>query len=181
MELPFAVESPDSIRADIHTETNNSLQHSESSSLVTASSKGSFANSISHNLNISDHCGPFVPTNPQLTTPRHNSLSPRPTRQQQGQLVVIPGPEAQNVGIKGGYGDPENGFTYVNVTEIDTDEEIPLSGEEEPSKSQDQRRGDVLAVLLDELKRGESRSILVSIEKKRKSELVCLRFVLASN
>ena len=173
MELPFAVESTDSAPAGIRAENNNSLQHSESSSLVTASSQGSFINSTNHNLNISDHCGPFIPNIHRHLPPRHNSQSQRQTRQQQGQLVVIPALEVQTVGIQnGGYGDPENDFTYVNVTEIDTDEESPLLDEQNLKKSQDQTRGDVLSVLIGEMQHGESRSILVSAGKKATHDFV---------
>ena len=174
MELPFAVESPDSVRADIRAKSNNSLQHSESSSLVTASSQESFINPTNHNLDISDHCDSFIPNIHRYLPPRHNSQSQQQTRQQQGQLVVIPALEVQTVGIKnGGYVDPENDFTYVNVTEIDTDEESPLSEVQNLKNSQDQMKGNILSVLIGEMQHGESRSILVSAGKKATHDFVC--------
>ena len=176
MELPFAVESPaagsgaDNNRVGM----NDSLQHSEEGSLVTASSQGSFMNSSSNaNLNIQDHCGPFIPatTPPQdilLTSPPHHTQSRQQQIQQhqQGQLVLIPANEEQQptVGMNdGGYGDLENDFTYVNVTEIDADEDgLLLEGADLSLQPQDQVRGDVLTVLLGEMQQSESNSLLVS-------------------
>jgi hypothetical protein len=126
------------------------------------------------NFNIQDHGGPFIPT---TTSPPQDILlsSPPPhtqsrqqqqiQQQQQGQLVLIPANEEQQptVGMKdGGYGDPENDFTYVNVTEIDADEDGLLLEGADLSTPQDQVRGDVLTVLLGEMQQSESNPLLVS-------------------
>jgi len=185
MELPFAVESPaagsgaDNNRAGM----NDSLQHSEEGSLVTASSQGSFMNSSSNaNLNIQDHCGPFIPatTPPQdilLTSPPHHTQSRQQQIQQhqQGQLVLIPANEEQQptVGMNdGGYGDLENDFTYVNVTEIDADEDgLLLEGADLSLQPQDQVRGDVLTVLLGEMQQSECNSLLNGTESANEMAL----------
>jgi len=164
MELPFAVESPAGGGAESRVGRNGSLDHSESGSLVTASSQGSFMNSSNDNLNISDHCGTFIPNTPQdiLLQSRHHIQS---LQNDQGQLVVIPAPEEQTVGMKdGGYGDPENDFTYVNVTEIDADEDGTLLEGSDLSPPQDEGRGDVLAVLLGEMQQSECTSLLSGTE-----------------
>jgi len=163
MELPFAVESLAAGEAENRVGRNGSLQHSASGSLVTASSQGSFMNSSSDNLNISDHCSPFIQNDPQdihLPSP-HRAQSQQHIQHRQGQLVVIPAPEEQTVGIKdAGYADPENDFTYVNVTEIDADEDGSLLEGADLALPQDQMRGDVLAVLLGEMQQCESTSLL---------------------
>ena len=165
MELPFAVESPSGNGAENPVGRNSSLQHSESSSLVTASSQGSFMNSSNNNLNIADHCSPLIPNTPQdilLPSPHHAQSQ----HQQQGQLVVTPASQERNISMKdGGYGDPENDFTYVNVTEIDADEDDILLERAGLSLPQDQARGDILAVLLSGMQQSESGSLLV--RKKR--------------
>jgi hypothetical protein len=166
MELPFAVESPSAGGADNRVGMHDSLQHSEEGSLVTASSQGSFMNSSDANLNIQDHCGTFIPTTPPqdiLLTSPHHTQSQQHIQHQQGQLVVIPANEELTVGMEdGGYGDPENDFTYVNVTEIDADEDGLLLEGADLSLPQDQVRGDVLTVLLGEMQQSESNSLLVS-------------------
>ncbi len=135
MELPFAVESP-AAAANLE-----SSQHSESGSLVTASSQGSFLDA-SNDDNL-----PFVPNTPQdVVLPQH--------QEQQGQLVVIP---AASDAKDAGYENPENDFTYVNVTEIDADED-----DEDLAISSNQKRGDVLAVLLGEMQQNEGSPLLVS-------------------
>ena len=158
MELPFAVESPANAGAGNRNETS---QHSESGSLVTASSQGSFMNTSNDNLDI-----PLVPNTPQdvlLPSPHHVQSHQQQARHQQGQLVVIPAPDEQGVGMKdGGYGDPENDFTYVNVTEIDADEDGQLLEGEDLIISQDQKRGDVLTVLLGEMQQSNGSLLLVS-------------------
>ena len=152
MELPFAVESP---AAGAGNRVDAS-QHSESGSLVTASSQGSFMDTSNDNLDI-----PLVPNAPQdivLPSPHRAQSHQQQGQHQQGQLVVIPAPEDQGVAI----GDPENDFTYVNVTEIDADEDGPLLEGDDMLLSQDQKRGDVLAVLLGEMQQNNGSSLLVS-------------------
>ena len=111
-------------------------------------------NASNDNLDI-----PFVPNTPQdIVLPNQ-----RQPHQQQGQLVVIPAPDEQGVGMKdGGYGDPENDFTYVNVTEIDADEDGPLLEGGDLAISSDQKRGDVLAVLVGEMQQSGGSPLLVS-------------------
>lgn len=151
MELPFAVETPAAGGAGNRVVRNDASQHSDSGSLVTASSQGSFMDTTDDNLDI-----PLVPNTPQ------DILLRAPHRpQEQGQIVVIPAPEEQ------GIGDAENDFTYVNVTEIiDTDEDGPLIEGDDMILSQDQKRGDVLAVLLGEMQQNNGSSLLVSDSKR---------------
>lgn len=153
MELPFAVETPAAGGTGNRVGRNDASQHSDSGSLVTASSQGSFMDTTDDNLHI-----PLVPNTPQ------DILLPAPHRgqpQEQGQIVVIPAPEEQGPGI----GDAENDFTYVNVTEIiDTDEDDPLIEGDDLILSQDQKRGDVLAVLLGEMQQNNGSSLLNETE-----------------
>ncbi|KAG7340600.1 hypothetical protein IV203_024143 [Nitzschia inconspicua] len=157
MELPFAVESED---GSFVAGANSSLHQSESSSLVTASSQGSFMNSS------------LLPPN----TPQDVVLPAQfQTRQQQdqqqihrhGQLVVqsaSPPPQDNN--------NPEADFTYVNVTETDADEDevdilmmeganISLSLDHEIFQ---QTRGDVLVALLSGMQPKESDAMMNQTE-----------------
>ena len=158
MELPFAVESP----------ADSSLHHSESSSLVTASSQGSFMNSSS----------PLVPNTPQdIILPSPNHTQQQQQQQQylhpnnnhpnhnhhhhhQGQLVVTPASEE--------FIDPDNDFTYVNITETDADDDDILFEGEDLTLQQDQTRGDVLAILISGMQHGESDTLLVSLKRQKK-------------
>lgn len=169
MELPFAVESParGSGGTENHAGRNSSLQHSESDSLVTASSQGSFIDSSTGNLDTADNCGPLLPNTPQdiLLPSHHHVQSQQQHHQERGQLVVIPASEEHTITVKdGGYGEPENDFTYVNVTEIDADEGDILIEGEDMGLPQDQARGDVLAVLLGGMRENESNSLLNKTE-----------------
>jgi hypothetical protein len=169
MELPFAVESP--------SPADSSLHHSESSSLVTASSQGSFMNSSS----------PLVPNTPQdivLPSPNHTQQhqhhhSNHHSRHQhqhhhhEGQLVVTPASEE--------FIDPDNDFTYVNVTETDADDDDILFEGADLTLQQDQTRGDVLAILLSGMQHGESNSLLVSLNREKRSlkkVYVCIKLLL---
>ena len=169
MELPFAVESPSADEAKIHVGRDSSLHHSDSDSLVTASSQGSFIDSSNDNLNISNNYGQFIPRTSQdvmLSSPRHIEQKVQ-TQQQQGQLVSIPSPEDQaDIAKDGGCFDLENDFTYVNVTEIDADEDGQLFEGTNLSTPQDNVKGDILTVLLSEMQEGKNRSLLVSSDKK---------------
>jgi len=165
MELPFAVESPVD-GAENNIRRSNSLQHSESDSLVIASSQGSFMNLDDNNLSIADTCGPLIPNTPQ------DILLPSRHHQQQGQLVVIPAEsEEQNVSTPdGGYGDPENDFTYVNVTEIDADDDVLLDGED-VGITQHQVKGDILTVLIGGIQGNDNCSLLNETESANEKAL----------
>ena len=151
MELPFAVEGSPSGMDDIDDgrggdgPINSSLQQSESSSLVTASSQGSgsFMNS-----------SPLPPNTPQDVVLPTATTQHRYTQQQQQQQP------SKNT-IPSNNGDPEVDFTYVNVTETDADDDddddevdILLEGvditttflqdEQYHDHQQQQQRGDVL-------------------------------------
>jgi hypothetical protein len=136
MELPFAVESPDPV-------ARSTLRQSESSSLVTASSQGSFMNSS--NLD-----SPLPPNTPQdVVLPRYDNLQGQGQASQQrisGHLVT---PAQREQDSEDGYEEPEIvDFTYVNVCETDADEvDIMLEGGG-LDLQQEAQRGDVLAVLL---------------------------------
>mmetsp|Transcript_37095 Transcript_37095/g.41446 ORF Transcript_37095/g.41446 Transcript_37095/m.41446 type:complete len:208 (-) Transcript_37095:1597-2220(-) len=151
MELPFAVESP----------VDSSLQQSESSSLVTASSQGSFMNSSI----------PLVPNTPQdIVLPSQNHEHHQHQHQHQhhqGQLVVIPASQEHNNIIKEG-GRVDQDFTYVNVTEIDVDENDIFFEGVDITLPQDQSRGDVLANLLGEMQQDENNSFLSGTESANK-------------
>jgi len=153
MELPFAVESP----------VDSSLQQSESSSLVTASSQGSFMNSSI----------PLVPNTPQdIVLPSQNHEHHQHQHQHQhqhhqGQLVVIPASQEHNNIIKEG-GHVDQDFTYVNVTEIDVDENDIFFEGVDITLPQDQSRGDVLAILLGEMQQDENNSFLSGTESANK-------------
>jgi len=178
MELPFAVESPSADEAKIHVGRDSSLHHSDSDSLVTASSQGSFIDSSNDNLNISNNYGQFIPRTSQdvmLSSPRHieqkvqTQQQQQQQQQQQGQLVSIPSPENQADIAKDL--DLENDFTYVNVTEIDADEDGQLFEGTNLSTPQDNVKGDILTVLLSEMQEGKNRSLLVSSDKNGSSKL----------
>jgi len=172
MELPFAVESPSADEAKIHVGRDSSLHHSDSDSLVTASSQGSFIDSSNDNLNISNNYGQFIPRTSQdvmLSSPRHIEQKVQTQQQQQGQLVSIPSPENQADIAKDL--DLENDFTYVNVTEIDADEDGQLFEGTNLSTPQDNVKGDILTVLLSEMQEGKNRSLLVSSGKHECSKL----------
>jgi len=147
MELPFAVESP----------VDSSLQQSESSSLVTASSQGSFMNSSN----------PLVPNTLQdIILPHqhhHQHHHHHQHQHHQGQLVVTPATqEHKNVIKEGGHVDPD--FTYVNVTEIDVDENDIFFEGLDITLPQDQIRGDVTAILLGGMQEDECDSFLSGTE-----------------
>jgi len=147
MELPFAVESP----------VDSSLQQSESSSLVTASSQGSFMNSSN----------PLVPNTLQdIILPHqhhHQHHHHHQHQHHQGQLVVTPATqEHKNVIKEGGHVDPD--FTYVNVTEIDVDENDIFFEGLDITLPQDQIRGDVTEILLGGMQEDECDSFLSGTE-----------------
>ena len=147
MELPFAV--PDPVGGA-------SLRQSESSSLVTASSQGSFMNSS--NLD-----SPLPPNTPQdVVLPRYDNLQGQaPLQRISGHLVVTPAEREQNpVDV---YEEPEVvDFTYVNVCETDADEvDIFLEGGG-LNFEQEAQRGDILAVLLSGMHENENEALLVS-------------------
>ncbi len=162
MELPFAVELPGDDGIENHAGRNNSLQHSESSSLVTASSQGSFMNASNNHLN-DPHCSPLLPNTPQdIVIPSHHHHHPQHRKeQQQGQLVLTPASQSRINSTKDAvYGEPENDFTYVNFIETNADEDDMLM-EGVDVVPQDQAKGDVLAVILSGMQQSGSGSLLV--------------------
>jgi hypothetical protein len=124
MELPFAVESSPEPVANSH------LQQSESSSLVTASSQGSFMSST----HLDD-----LNTPQDVVLPRYDNIQqPRP------QLATPRNPEPND-----GFGEPEViDFTYVDVSETDADEIKILIDGNDLNFDEGAQRGDVLSVLL---------------------------------
>jgi hypothetical protein len=156
MELPFAVESSmgDGSFVGGVTNDNNSALHQSESSLVTASSQGSFMNTspllLQHN----------TPQDVVLPAPFHTAQQQQQL-QQQGQLVVTPALSPQ---------DHETDFTYVNITETDADDDevdILLEGADIslPLDQQyyQQPQGGILAALLSGMQPSETDSILVSV------------------
>jgi hypothetical protein len=149
MELPFAVESPEPV-------TGSSLRQSESSSLVTASSQGSFMNSS--NLD-----SPLPPNTPQdVVLPRYDNLQGQASQQRIPGHLVTPAQREQD--SKDRFEDLEIvDFTYVNVCETDADEvDILLEGGG-LDLQQEAQRGDVLAVLLSGMHQNVNESLVVSI------------------
>jgi hypothetical protein len=128
MELPFAVESPTGSPAE--PVTNSHLQQSESSSLVTASSQGSFMSST----HLDD-----LNTPQDVVLPRYDNI-----QQPRTQLVTPRSPEPTD-----GFGEPEViDFTYVDVSETDADEIKILIDGNDLNFDEGAQRGDVLSVLL---------------------------------
>jgi hypothetical protein len=112
MELPFAVETPSD-------PVTNSLHQSESSSLVTASSQGSFMNSTSHLDSLN--------TPQDVVLPRYDRISTEPVNPKEPEVID---------------------FTYVNVCETDADGANILIDHNHLNFAQNSQRGDVLSVLL---------------------------------
>jgi hypothetical protein len=124
MELPFAVESP------TEPVTNSRLQQSESSSLVTASSQGSFMSST-HLDDLNTPQDVVLPRYDNIQQPRIQIANPR-------------SPEPTD-----GFGEPEViDFTYVDVSETDADEIKILIDGNDLNFDEGAQRGDVLSVLL---------------------------------
>eukprot|EP00934_Nitzschia_sp_Nitz4_P001462 Nitzschia sp. Nitz4//scaffold3_size479765//241155//243275//NITZ4_000102-RA/size479765-processed-gene-1.459-mRNA-1//1//CDS//3329550764//1462//frame0 len=127
MELPFAVES------SAPAETGNSLQHSESS-LVTASSQGSFVDS-------STFGSPLLPNRPQdVILPRYSEENKHNAPQRVEPLrPQAPGQQDDIEVID---------FTYVNVSEQDADDVGFLTEVGEIGLQPDDQKGDILSILL---------------------------------
>jgi hypothetical protein len=175
MELPFAVElsvGDGSFLGGV-TNDNNSALHQSESSLVTASSQGSFMNTsplgIPHN----------TPQDVVLSAPFHTAQQQQQLQQQQqgqGQLVVTPALSPQ---------DHETDFTYVNVTETDADDDevdILLEGEDFslPLDQQyyQQPQGGILAALLSGMQPSETDSILVRVNMNSKFQIAIDTFLI---
>ena len=141
MELPFAVEAE-------HAATNSAL-HQSDSSLVTASSQGSFMNSSNGALDSAA----LPPNTPQdVLLPRYDLVPPQRQDLLSHNQVVQSRPEGHLVTpaqAAAGSTDPGQDFepevidfTYVNISEAEADEVdtpgVPFSNQ----------RGDVLAILL---------------------------------
>lgn len=142
MELPFAVEPSDS------GVQNSSLQQSDSS-LVTASSQGSF-------MNPSHFDGPLPPNTPQDVV--------LPNRQSQGHPGHPPPPRIDGPISSSRDDEPEViDFTYVNVSEDDADDVgILLEGGDLDMQPETQR-GDILTVLLSGIGHHGNETMLVSL------------------
>jgi hypothetical protein len=165
MELPFAVEAS-GVVDDGGDPISSSLQHSESSSLVTASSQGSLLPpNTPHDVVLpSQYAATCIPPPP---LPSHG----------EGQLVVNPASPPEKDGY-GGKGDPENDFTYVNISETDADDDdddemdiliegvdISFPQDHHQQQYQQQHRGDVLAALLSGMQPSESDAFMVRISR----------------
>lgn len=118
MDLPFAVDSSPERR------TSTSLNHSNASSLVTASSQGSLLP-----VDSPDHSGMYSSPDNSLS---NTIISPHSAEE------LIPGAADADL----------HDFTYVNVFETDADEVDVLMDGKVPIPIDAPARGDVLAVLL---------------------------------
>lgn len=135
MELPFAVEAQNS-----NLQQGSTLQNSDSS-LVTASSQGSFVDST-----LLD--SPLPPNTPQdVVLPSYQTLPipPRPPR--------ISGPLSDELEVID--------FTYVNISEDDTDGVGVLIEEEDLDLRPETQRGDILTILLSGLQHHGTEGLLV--------------------
>lgn len=152
MELPFAVESADSI-------TQVSTLQQSDSSLVTASSQGSF-------IDTNHFDGPLLPNTPQdVVLPRfENRLQVQSqTHRNQTPPTQIPGP----VSSPRDHDDHEViDFTYVNISEDDADDDIGIlleGGDIDTGTGTpiDTQRGDILTILLGGLEDNGNDTLLV--------------------
>jgi hypothetical protein len=146
MELPFAVESTDS-------GVQGSTLHQSDSSLVTASSHGSFMDS-------SQLDGPLPPNTPQdVVLPRYENRQQAETHQSHPPPPIISG----QISSQREQDEPEIiDFTYVNVSEDDADDVgILLEGGDLDMQPETQR-GDILTVLLSGMQHHGNEAILVS-------------------
>jgi hypothetical protein len=156
MELPFAVESPDP--------GSSALQQSDSS-LVTASSQGSYINSGTLD-------SPLPPNTPQdvILPPRYDNIRDQQSHQQHrisGSSLVTPAQRQQQEPKDDGYGEPEIiDFTYVNVCETDADEVDILLDGGDVVLPQETQRGDVLTVLLSGMQQDENDPLVVRKQKR---------------
>jgi hypothetical protein len=156
MELPFAVESP-----TVSPAQGSALQQSDSS-LVTASSQGSF-------MDTSHFDGPLPPNTPQdVVLPLFQARVQQP---QQAHPSRPPPPRISGaLPNQVEQDEPEViDFTYVNISEGDADYDdnddddvgILLEGGDMDTQPETQR-GDILAVLLSGLEHDGNDSLLVS-------------------
>jgi hypothetical protein len=148
MELPFAVESSPG-------QATGSNLHQSDSSLVTASSQGSFINSGTLD-------SPLPPNTPQdVVLPRYDNLHHSQQPQISGQLLT---PAEGGRIRKHDVTEPDViDFTYVDVCETDEDEvTILLEGLGTHNLQQETHRGDVLAVILSGMQHGENETLVVS-------------------
>jgi len=147
MELPFAVESSPG-----HATGSN--LHQSDSSLVTASSQGSFINSGTLD-------SPLPPNTPQdVVLPRYDNLHHSQQPRIGGQLLT-PAAEVDRL-RKHVAAEPDVAdFTYVDVCETDEDEvTILLEGLGSHNLQQETHRGDVLAVILSGMQHGENETLV---------------------
>lgn len=147
MELPFAVEpAPPDVQG-------NAL-HESDSSLVTASSQGSFIDSNVINT-------PLIPNTPQdVVLPRYDNQRLQDQTQQAQQRHPPPrisGPLSTD------QDEPEViDFTYVNVSETDADDVGVLLEGGEFDLQPETHRGDILTVLLSGMEQHGNEELLVS-------------------
>ena len=133
MELPFAVESTGSA-------VQGSTLHQSDSSLVTASSQGSY-------MDASQLEGPLPPNTPQDVV-IENRQQQAPSRPPPPRISGQEEPEVID-------------FTYVNVSEDDADDVgILLEGGDLDMQPETQR-GDILTVLLNGMQQHGNEDILV--------------------
>lgn len=170
MELPFAVEASDGV-----DNNNTSLEQSESSSLVTASSQGSFINTSPL---------PLPPNTPHdVVLPAAVQFRLQQQQQQQhtkGQLVVTSASPPDPTNSNKNNNAPEADFTYVNVSDADVadedDDEVDILWMDDapgnnndydvlldPLQQHQHPRGDVLTALLSGIQPSENDAIMVSV------------------
>lgn len=167
MELPFAVEPTDPI-------PESSLHHSESS-LVTASSQGSFMDS-------SNLGSPLLPNTPQdvvlpprdtRTSGQPQNLPPLPQISGAGPTVITTAPTSS----QREQDEPEViDFTYVDVSETEADAMGILMEGGNLDMQPETQRGDILTVLLSGMQLHGNEALLVRIcctlTKSKNSRLV---------
>lgn len=162
MELPFAVEPAT-------PNISGAALHESDSSLVTASSQGSFIESSDINNT------PLIPNTPQdVVLPRYdNQQYTGQTRQTHPPPPRIDGP------IPIDPDEPEViDFTYVNVSETDADDVgILLEGGEFDMQPETQR-GDILTVLLSGMEQHGNEELLVSSRRRTYLLVVIYNLVL---
>lgn len=155
MELPFAVESPDS------AVQGTTLHHSESS-LVTASSQGSFVNSASLD-------SPLLPNTPQdVVLPRYDNRKQAGHSHQSPSIHQVP--PAGTDRISNAQRDADDieiiDFTYVNVSETDADDlGVVLEEGDFGFQPELPQRGDILNVLLSGMQGHDNETFLDQAEQ----------------
>lgn len=170
MELPFAVEASDGV-----DNNSASLEQSESSSLVTASSQGSFINTTPLPLPPNTPHDVVLPAAVQFTRQQQQQQ-----QHTQGQLVVTPASPPDPTNSSKNNNAPEADFTYVNVSDADgadeDDDEVDILWMDDapgnnndynvlldPLQQHQHPRGDVLTALLSGIQPSENDAMMVSV------------------